>query len=62
VTTTIDQDAVAETWAFPPGEEGYVERDGVRVHWELFGSGDRTVLLLPSWSIVVVTAVLRTRG
>jgi pimeloyl-ACP methyl ester carboxylesterase/predicted glycosyltransferase len=52
VTTTIDQDAVAETWAFPPGEEGYVERDGVRVHWELFGSGDRTVLLLPSWSIV----------
>jgi pimeloyl-ACP methyl ester carboxylesterase/UDP:flavonoid glycosyltransferase YjiC (YdhE family) len=52
VTATIDQDAAAETWAIPPVQEGYVERDGVRVHWELFGSGDRTVLLLPSWSIV----------
>jgi pimeloyl-ACP methyl ester carboxylesterase/UDP:flavonoid glycosyltransferase YjiC (YdhE family) len=52
VTATIDQDAAAETWAYPPEREGYVEREGVRVHWELFGSGDRTVLLLPSWSIV----------
>jgi pimeloyl-ACP methyl ester carboxylesterase/predicted glycosyltransferase len=52
VTATIDQDAVTETWAFPPEEEGFVERGGVRVHWELFGSGERTVLLLPSWSIV----------
>jgi pimeloyl-ACP methyl ester carboxylesterase/predicted glycosyltransferase len=52
VTATIDQDAVTETWAFPPDEEGFVERGGVRVHWERFGSGDRTVLLLPSWSIV----------
>ena len=52
MTATIDQDAAVETWAFPPEEEGFVEREGVRVHWELFGSGDRTVLLLPSWSIV----------
>ncbi len=52
MTATIDQGAAAETWACPPEREGYVEREGVRVHWELFGSGDRTVLLLPSWSIV----------
>ena len=52
MTATIDQGAAAETWACPREREGYVERDGVRVHWELFGSGDRTILLLPSWSIV----------
>jgi pimeloyl-ACP methyl ester carboxylesterase/predicted glycosyltransferase len=52
VTATIDQGAAVETWAHPPEREGYVEREGVRVHWELFGAGDRTILLLPSWSIV----------
>jgi pimeloyl-ACP methyl ester carboxylesterase/predicted glycosyltransferase len=35
-----------------PDETGYVERDGVRVFWERYGEGDRTVLLLPTWSIV----------
>jgi pimeloyl-ACP methyl ester carboxylesterase len=31
---------------------GYVTRSGQRIHWQEFGSGDRTVLLLPTWSIV----------
>jgi pimeloyl-ACP methyl ester carboxylesterase len=35
-----------------PDREGYVERDGVRVFWELYGEGKRTVLLLPTWSII----------
>ncbi len=35
-----------------PDETGYVERDGVRVYWESYGQGDRTVLLMPTWSIV----------
>jgi pimeloyl-ACP methyl ester carboxylesterase len=35
-----------------PDEEGYVEREGVRVHYEAYGSGERTVLLLPTWSII----------
>ena len=35
-----------------PDREGYAERDGVRIFWELFGNGDRTILFLPSWSIV----------
>jgi pimeloyl-ACP methyl ester carboxylesterase len=35
-----------------PDEEGYVERDGVRVFWERYGDSEPTVLLLPAWSIV----------
>jgi pimeloyl-ACP methyl ester carboxylesterase len=31
---------------------GHVVRKGVRVAWELFGEGDRTVFLMPTWSIV----------
>jgi pimeloyl-ACP methyl ester carboxylesterase/predicted glycosyltransferase len=38
--------------ARPPRDDGFVERDGVKVHYELFGAGERTVLLLPTWSIV----------
>jgi pimeloyl-ACP methyl ester carboxylesterase len=34
-----------------PDREGYVERDGVRVHWEAYGSGAPTVLFMPTWSI-----------
>src|SRR5271165_2197881 len=40
------------TRALYPSEEGYVERDGVRVFYEAYGHGDGTVLLLPPWSIV----------
>ena len=35
-----------------PDEEGYVERNGVRVFYEVYGEGERTILLLPTWSIV----------
>jgi pimeloyl-ACP methyl ester carboxylesterase/predicted glycosyltransferase len=35
-----------------PDTEGFVERDGVRIHYEVYGSGAPTVLLLPTWSIV----------
>jgi pimeloyl-ACP methyl ester carboxylesterase len=35
-----------------PEEEGYVERDGVRVFYEVYGSGEPTILLLPTWSII----------
>ena len=38
--------------ACSPDDEGFVERDGVRIHWERFGDGRRTVLFMPSWSIV----------
>src|SRR3989449_3288451 len=35
-----------------PDLDGYVERDGVKVFYEVFGDGDPTVLLLPAWSII----------
>jgi pimeloyl-ACP methyl ester carboxylesterase/predicted glycosyltransferase len=44
--------ARGQTRARYPDESGYVERDGVRLHWEVYGSGEPTVLLLPTWSII----------
>jgi pimeloyl-ACP methyl ester carboxylesterase/predicted glycosyltransferase len=41
-----------QTRARYPDESGYVERDGVRIHYEVYGSGEPTVLLLPTWSII----------
>jgi len=35
-----------------PDETGYIERDGVRVFYEVYGSGDTTILFLPTWTIV----------
>jgi pimeloyl-ACP methyl ester carboxylesterase/predicted glycosyltransferase len=35
-----------------PDSTGYTDRDGVRVYYEVYGSGEPTVLLLPTWSIV----------
>ncbi|HYF24494.1 MAG TPA: alpha/beta fold hydrolase [Baekduia sp.] len=35
-----------------PDETGFVERDGVRVFWERYGEGERTVLFLPTWTFV----------
>jgi pimeloyl-ACP methyl ester carboxylesterase len=41
-----------QTRARYPGESGYVERDGVRVSYEAYGSGEPAILLLPTWSFV----------
>src|SRR3954449_9163405 len=41
-----------QTRARYPGDSGYVERDGVRSYYEVYGSGEQTVFLLPTWSIV----------
>jgi pimeloyl-ACP methyl ester carboxylesterase len=35
-----------------PDTTGYVERHGVRVFYEVYGSGEPTLLLLPTWSII----------
>ncbi|MDT7784891.1 MAG: hypothetical protein QOF58_3310, partial [Pseudonocardiales bacterium] len=35
-----------------PDTEGYVERDGVRIFYEVYGTGEPTVLLLPTWTII----------
>jgi pimeloyl-ACP methyl ester carboxylesterase/predicted glycosyltransferase len=41
-----------QTRARYPDEEGYVERGGVRTFYEVYGEGEPTVLLLPTWSII----------
>jgi pimeloyl-ACP methyl ester carboxylesterase/predicted glycosyltransferase len=38
--------------ARPPDQAGYVERDGVRVGYEVFGEGEPALLLLPCFQIV----------
>jgi pimeloyl-ACP methyl ester carboxylesterase/predicted glycosyltransferase len=38
--------------ACQPSRDGYVERDGVKLHYEVYGSGEPTVLLLPTWSVM----------
>ena len=35
-----------------PDSSGRVERDGIGIHWECFGDGEPTILLLPTWSIM----------
>lgn len=35
-----------------PDSTGFIERDGVRIFYEVYGSGEPTVLMLPTWSIV----------
>lgn len=34
-----------------PDETGFAERDGVRIHYEIYGSGPATLLFIPPWSI-----------
>ncbi|MGQ0632550.1 MAG: alpha/beta fold hydrolase [Sporichthyaceae bacterium] len=35
-----------------PDESGYIERDGVKVYYEVFGTGDPTILFCPTWTLV----------
>ncbi|HET7466941.1 MAG TPA: alpha/beta fold hydrolase [Candidatus Dormibacteraeota bacterium] len=38
--------------AVQPVRDGYTTRDAVRLHWEVYGQGEETVFLLPTWSII----------
>jgi pimeloyl-ACP methyl ester carboxylesterase/predicted glycosyltransferase len=44
--------ASEQTRARYPDEEGFVERAGVRTFYEVYGEGERTVFLLPTWSLL----------
>jgi pimeloyl-ACP methyl ester carboxylesterase len=48
-TTTHRQE---QSRARYPDEEGYVERDGVKLFYEVYGAGEPTVLFMPTWEIV----------
>jgi pimeloyl-ACP methyl ester carboxylesterase len=52
--TLVDFSAPAgeQSRARYPDEQGYVERDGVRLFYEVYGEGEPTAFLLPTWSIV----------
>src|SRR2546425_10067591 len=41
-----------QTRARYPDESGFVERDGVSLYYEVYGTGAPTVFLLPTWSII----------
>jgi pimeloyl-ACP methyl ester carboxylesterase/predicted glycosyltransferase len=41
-----------QTRAAYPVQEGFIERDGIRIFWEAYGEGEGTVFLLPTWSLV----------
>lgn len=43
---------VERTRARHPDESGCVDPGGVRIAWERYGSGERAVLLMPTWEIV----------
>jgi len=45
-------DGTAVNRARYPDVDGFIERDGVRVFWERYGTGEQTILFLPTWSIV----------
>jgi len=35
-----------------PDSSGYIKRDGIRLYYEVYGSGEPTIFLLPTWSII----------
>ena len=41
-----------QTRARYPDAEGYLHRDGVRIWYEVYGTGEQTILLMPTWEIV----------
>src|SRR5580765_3860539 len=52
MATVADATLAEQSRALYPDAEGYVERDGVRVFYEVYGRGEPTVLYLPTWSIM----------
>ena len=35
-----------------PDHDGFVDRAGVKIAYEVFGTGDPTIIFLPSWQIL----------
>ena len=35
-----------------PHTEGTVDRDGLNLHFEIYGEGERTILFVPTWAII----------
>jgi pimeloyl-ACP methyl ester carboxylesterase/predicted glycosyltransferase len=52
MTATLERASGEQTRARYPDETGYTERDGVKVFWESYGTGEPTVLFLPTWTLI----------
>jgi pimeloyl-ACP methyl ester carboxylesterase/predicted glycosyltransferase len=52
MTLQLQAPATEQTRARYPDTSGYVERDGVNLYYEVYGGGEPTVFLLPTWSII----------
>ena len=52
MATVADATRAEQSRALSPDAEGFVERDGVRLFYEVYGRGEPTVLFLPTWSIM----------
>jgi pimeloyl-ACP methyl ester carboxylesterase/predicted glycosyltransferase len=52
MTVELQAPIPEQTRARYPDASGYVERDGVHLYYEVYGSGEPTVFLLPTWSII----------
>jgi len=35
-----------------PAEDGFIARDGVKIHYEIYGDGPETMVFIPPWAIV----------
>ncbi len=35
-----------------PHAEGKIDRDGIKLHYEIYGDGEHTILFIPTWSLV----------
>ena len=35
-----------------PSKSGFIERDGVKIYYEIYGDGPETMVFLPPWAIV----------
>ncbi len=51
-TLTTEAKPREQSRARYPDQTGFVERDGIRIFWEAYGTGDQTIMLLPTWEIV----------
>jgi pimeloyl-ACP methyl ester carboxylesterase/predicted glycosyltransferase len=48
----VTEPAREQSRARYPDSSGYLKRDGVRLYYEVYGSGEPTIFLLPTWSII----------
>lgn len=38
--------------AMLPHTEGRVDRDGIGIHYEVYGQGENTIVFVPTWAII----------